>query len=124
MLRFGSRILFIDPFFDPFNARYKSTFRECLNIVRTLNPDAVCEIHYRYHRDKPTPDDLKREAAHLFRRVIPGGSKVTIFCWRQKTGGADFHARYLLTNKGGIAIDAGFSLKNSRGRVKGLMGAT
>jgi hypothetical protein len=35
--------------------------------------------------------------------------KVTIFCWRQKTGGGDFHARYLLTDKGGIGIDAGFS---------------
>jgi hypothetical protein len=35
--------------------------------------------------------------------------KVTIFCWRQKTGGADFHGRYLLTDKGGIGIDAGFS---------------
>ena len=35
--------------------------------------------------------------------------KVTIFCWREKTGGANFHARYLLTDKGGIGIDAGFS---------------
>ena len=43
------------------------------------------------------------------RRSFPDGMKVTIFCWRQKTGGADFHARYLLTDKGGIGIDAGFS---------------
>ena len=35
--------------------------------------------------------------------------KVTIFCWREKVGGADFHARYLLTDKGGIGIDGGFS---------------
>jgi hypothetical protein len=35
--------------------------------------------------------------------------KVTIFCWREKTGGGDFHARYLLTDKGSIGIDAGFS---------------
>jgi hypothetical protein len=40
--------------------------------------------------------------------MIPDGLKVTIFCWRQKTGGADFHARYLITDKGGIAVDAGF----------------
>jgi hypothetical protein len=109
MLRFGSRILFIDPFYAPFNARYKDTFRECLNIVRTLNPEAVCEIHYRFHKDKPMNDDLEREATHLFPGVVPDGMKVTIFCWRQKTGGADFHARYLLTDKGGIGIDAGFS---------------
>jgi hypothetical protein len=48
MLRFSSRILFIDPFYDPFSANYKSTFRECLGMVSSLNPDAACEIHYRY----------------------------------------------------------------------------
>jgi hypothetical protein len=34
---------------------------------------------------------------------------VTIYRWRQKPGGADFHARYLLTDRGGIRVDAGFS---------------
>ena len=34
---------------------------------------------------------------------------VTIYRWRQKAGGADFPARYLLTDKGGIRVDAGFS---------------
>jgi hypothetical protein len=101
--------LFIDPFYDPFNARYKDTIRECLNIVRTLNRTAACEIHYRFYKDKPANNRLEREAVHLFPGVIPDGMKVTIFCWREKTGGADFHARYLLTDKGGIGIDAGFS---------------
>jgi hypothetical protein len=109
MLRFGSQILFIDPFYDPFNMRYKNTFRECLKIVRTENPEAVCEIHYRYHENKPANDDLRREAMHLFPGVVPDEMRVTIFCWRQKRGGTDFHARYLLTDQGGIGIDAGFS---------------
>jgi len=34
---------------------------------------------------------------------------VTIYRWRQKPGGADFHARYLLTDRGGIRVDGGFS---------------
>jgi len=34
---------------------------------------------------------------------------VKIYCWRQNDGGADFHATYLLTDKGGIGVDAGFS---------------
>jgi hypothetical protein len=113
MLCFCSRILFVDPFYDPFNARYKSTFRECLGIIRSMNPDASCEIHYRYHDRKPAPDDLEREAAQLFPGVIPDGMKVTIFCWRQKDGGEDFHARYLLTERGGIAVDAGFSAEGN-----------
>jgi hypothetical protein len=69
LLRFSSRILFVDPFYDPFDARYKSTFRECLGIIRSLNPDASCEIHYRYHDRKPANGEIEREAAHLF----PGG---------------------------------------------------
>jgi hypothetical protein len=34
---------------------------------------------------------------------------VTIYRWREKAGGADFHARYLLTNRGRLRVDAGFS---------------
>jgi hypothetical protein len=39
--------------------------------------------------------------------------KVTIFCWREKTNGEDFHARNLLTDRGGIAVDAGFSAEGN-----------
>jgi hypothetical protein len=60
MLRFCSRIVFVDPFYDAFNARYKSTFRECLGIVKSFNGDAVCEIHYRYHENKPAYEVLER----------------------------------------------------------------
>jgi hypothetical protein len=109
LLRFGNRILFVDPFYDPFNARYKRTFRECLSIVKTLNPTAICEIHHRHHDNAPSAADFEREARNLFRDVLPEGLSVTIFRWREKEGGADFHARYLLTDKGGIGIDAGFS---------------
>lgn len=113
MLRFGSRILFIDPFYDPFSARYKSTFRECLDLIKTHNPGSTCEIHYRYHDGKPTPDGFEREAVNLFRGIIPRGMKITIYCWRERVGGADFHARYLITDKGGISVDAGFSAEGN-----------
>lgn len=29
-------------------------------------------------------------------------------CWRQKAGGEDFHDRFLLTDRGGIVVGAGF----------------
>lgn len=113
-LRISTRILFVDPFFDPYNARYKSTLRACLAVVKADNPDAACEIHYRYHNNKPTNVELEREAARLFRGVIPDGLAVSIYCWRQKNGGADFHARYLLTECGGVGIDAGFSAEGGQ----------
>ncbi len=39
--------------------------------------------------------------------------KLTIFCWREKGRGQDFHARYLLTDRGGISVEAGFSAEGS-----------
>jgi hypothetical protein len=66
---FGSRIVFVDPFFDPYNARYKSIFFRCLTIVRDVNPQASCEIHYRYHENKPSKEELERDAAVLFKNI-------------------------------------------------------
>jgi len=109
LLRVGARILFVDPFFDPYNMRFKNTLRECLLVVKANNPDANCEIHYRYHKDKPSNAELEKEAAKLFAGVVPERVTVAVYCWREKIGGADFHARYLLTELGGIGIDAGFS---------------
>ena len=45
MLHFGARILFVDPFFDPYKATHKSVFLHLLTIVKDRNPRAECEIH-------------------------------------------------------------------------------
>ena len=65
-------------------------------------------MHYRYHEDKPANTDLERDAAVLFKDIIPEGMVLNVFCWSEKDRGEDFHARYLLTSKGGIRVDAGF----------------
>jgi hypothetical protein len=109
MLRFGNQILFVDAYYDPYSPRYQSTFRECLKLIKHVNPTASCEIHHLDRAGQPTAADFEREAKHLFGNVIPVGQTITIYRWREKDGGEDFHARYLLTNKGGIRVEAGFS---------------
>jgi hypothetical protein len=118
MLRFGSRILFVDPFFGPFSPRYRETLRECLRIIVQTNPQAECQIHCRHNGrgaqgEPPTPDAIQREAANILQGVIPAGLTVTVFCWQESMGGARFHDRYLLTDKGGIALGAGFSAEGA-----------
>lgn len=108
MLRFGARIVFVDPFFDPYNVRHKRMFFRLLSIAGLLNPRAECEIHYRHHPNKPDNGDLEGEAAALFGEIIPTEMAVTLYCWKERDGGEDFHARYLLTDRGGIRVDAGF----------------
>jgi hypothetical protein len=49
--------------------------------------------------------------------VIPDGQTITLQGWRERPGGADFHARYLLTERGGLIVDAGFSAEGAHQNV-------
>jgi len=108
-LTHGSRIAFVDPYFNLFNQKYKSTLKQCLLVAAAKNPKAECEIHYRFHEKNVEPTDIEKSACSAFSGLIPAGIIVKVFCWRQKEGGEDFHARYLLTDKGGVGVEAGFS---------------
>jgi hypothetical protein len=109
MLQTANVVLFIDPYYDPFNARYQSTLRECLKIIHTANPSAICEIHHLDVDDGWELVALESQAKDKFDKVIPEGMTIEVYRWREMVGGEDFHARYLLTDNGGIRIDAGFS---------------
>jgi hypothetical protein len=41
-----------------------------------------------------------------------------MFAWKERNGGADFHARYLLTDIGGVSVDAGFSAEGGHQKVQ------
>lgn len=113
MLKAAKNILFIDAYYDPFNSKYQNTLRACLRRVQSINPIAICEVHHLDHDRCPSAEAIEREAHILFRTVIPAGMKLVIYRWLEKSGGEDFHARYLLTDKGGIRVDAGFSAEGN-----------
>ena len=39
--------------------------------------------------------------------MIPNPLAISFFRWREKNNGEQFHARYILTDRGGIRVDAG-----------------
>ncbi|WP_299882665.1 hypothetical protein [uncultured Sulfitobacter sp.] len=107
LLSCARHVLLVDKYYDPFNAKYQRTLRELLNHIRGAEIDF--QIHYCEHGHCPDAAAIEREAVRKFGGVIPVGMKIKVLRWRQKTGGLNFHARYLLTDRGGIGIDAGFS---------------
>jgi hypothetical protein len=117
LLKSANTVLFVDAYYDPFNARYQSTLRECLKLIHATHPHAVCEIHHLDQPRCPPANAIERDAKAKFAAVIPKGMTVTIYRWREKNGGADFHARYLLTDRGGIRVDAGFSAEGGGQRT-------
>ena len=97
----------------PFNARYQETLQACLKVVHEVNPSAACEIHHLDYGKCPPVEAIERAAKRKFGKVIPVGMAVSIFRWRERQNGEDFHARFVLTDKGGIGIDAGLSAEGN-----------
>lgn len=43
---------------------------------------------------------------------------LALFRWKERIGGADFHARYLLTDVGGMNVEADFSADGAHQNVQ------
>jgi len=126
LLRSARTVLFVDRFFDIRNAHHNETLKACLDILSANGGAGVrCEIHFCDHDTRPPTEVVERSARHWLRDVIPDGMSIVLFSWAEKPGGEDFHARDLLTDRGGINVEAGFSADGAHQRVRmGLIDLT
>jgi hypothetical protein len=112
-------VLFVDRFFDLSKDPYKETLKACLDVIHASGvAGARCEIHFCDHDKRPPPELVEREAHKWIRGVLPVGMSIVLFSWKECTGGADFHARYLLTDIGGMNVEAGFSAEGAHQKVQ------
>jgi hypothetical protein len=119
LLRSARTILFVDRFFDIADERYKETLKACLDACATTGVNSAhFEIHFCDHESRPPPEIIEREARKWLRGVLPAGTSIALFAWNERDGGEDFHARYLLTDIGGISVDAGFSADGAHQTVQ------
>jgi hypothetical protein len=119
LLKYAKSVLFVDRFFDISKAQYRETLKACLAVIHASGGAGVrCEIHFCHHHTRPRPEVIEREARKWIRGVLPAGMSFTLFAWSERAGGADFHARYLLTDIGGINVEAGFSAEGAHQKVQ------
>ncbi len=119
LLQSAKSVLFVDRFFDISKPRYEETLKACLDVILASGgPGVRCEIHFCDHDKRPPPEFIEREAHKWIRGVLPAGMSFALFGWRERAGGADFHARYLLTDVGGINVEAGFSAEGAHQKVQ------
>lgn len=118
LLKNAKKVLFVDRFFDISNDNYKETLKELLAVIAENGLDTICcEIHFHDHSERPSGDYMEQNAGNWFIDVIPEGMSIKTFVWQEKENGADFHARFLLTDIGGISVDAGFSAEGAHQKV-------
>lgn len=110
LLKEANTILFVDPYLDISSAENRETLKACLEIIASnISPVQKCEVHFG-HMDRlgSSTDIIEGNIERWLDDVLPDGISVIFYNWEKKDRGEDFHARYLLTEKGGLSIDAGF----------------
>jgi hypothetical protein len=110
VLTHSKTILFVDGYYDPSDRRYERALKAYLEMV-AMNGSAekICEIHFVHHERKPSSEAIEREAKNWFRGIIPNGMTGTLCRWKRREGGDEFHARYILTERGGMRFDDGLA---------------
>ena len=119
MLIAARRLLLVDRYFDVRDRRYLETLKACLDVACSGEGRGPrCEIHFGDHESRPSMAEVERSAGQWLKGVVPVGTAVTLHAWREKTAGEDFHARDLLTDVGGINVEAGFSAEHGGENVR------
>lgn len=141
MLRYATRIRFIDPYFCASHERYQKPLCEFLRIICDNKRKVELELHASADRVKVSDHDIEALADKLkvsvdelkaldaevlawkvFRqecedelpRIIPKGFTLTIYLWKEQEKGQRFHNRYILTNIGGVQFGAGLDQRATR----------
>lgn len=117
-LKHARELWFVDPFFDVLDRKYVETLSCCFMAATAAgNVGANWRVHYREHPSRPPIALVEQRIRTSLNGVIPVGQTITLQGWRERPGGADFHARYLLTERGGLIVDAGFSAEGAQQKV-------
>jgi len=119
LLQTARQVLLVDKYFKFDDPRYKETLREALLTISAGGQGCFeCEVHIAEYDRGPPITHIEQNVGRWLRGVIPNGMSLKIFCWKEKQGGEDFHARYLLTDRGGLNVEAGFSADGAHQRVQ------
>jgi len=100
-----SELMFIDPHFKPDASRYQRTLK-ALCVAATSNNSRLTKIEYHVE-SKGDPGFFESACQKDIPFLVPQGVDLEVVLWSCKAGGQDFHARYVLTNHGGIRFEQG-----------------
>ena len=113
LLRCSSKIIFVDPYFDPAASRYSRPFAALLKSMMWKRPTShPTEIKVIASSEKLRAKHFRTGCQKLSNK-IPAGVTVGFQQISNKTSGEKIHNRYILTNLGGVFLGAGLDESNS-----------
>jgi hypothetical protein len=112
LLKISKHIKFIDRHFDPGIPRWQELLVKFIGIACPAQAIApVLEYHFSINDDdlliSRKDVDFENYCRYHLEKIMPAGIEMKLFRWEKKHHGDDLHARYILTEKGGLRIDWG-----------------
>lgn len=104
VLRISEEIIFVDQHFKPHEIRYRNSLQALLRIVSSSKKMRRLEYHLNGVLDKQFFAD---ECDQKIAPIIPRYLEVRFVRWEQLEAGDMLHARYILTDLGGISVEWG-----------------
>jgi hypothetical protein len=118
LLQESSEILFIDPYFfrrdkAKDRLRWLTTLEKFIAVVNKKE-DTFLQYHLEisdeeyFKPEEKRKEDFQKECDKEIKKLLPYGRIITFFRWKKIDHSGDkFHARYVLTNLGGVWFDVG-----------------
>jgi hypothetical protein len=128
----ANRISFIDPYFNPVHPDKENSDRWCEtakkladSFIQAGRLTAHISFHTAYDREVSakfvSADAFVQSIATAITKFFPSTTTLSVTAWSKKRNGIPFHARYLITDKAGVALDYGSDLGANRRTDVALM---
>ncbi|TWT44379.1 hypothetical protein RAS1_07930 [Phycisphaerae bacterium RAS1] len=107
LVRCSRELLIVDPYFDPQVPRFFDVFQSLIReACGARTPPGRLELHCSNARSGTT-DHWEGQCSSRLGRLIGANFRLRVVRWAQRAGGETFHARYILTERGGLRFDVG-----------------
>lgn len=126
MLRCAKAIRFVDPYFlrgsksgsaNPFSTKHGKVVQAIGSLLSGINRvPQIIEFHLKIidgDREEGNAEAQLRLFTKEMEAFIPRQWSAKAFIWREQLGGRRFHARYILTDVGGVGSEYGLDQGNS-----------
>ncbi|MBF0107185.1 MAG: hypothetical protein HQM16_17885 [Deltaproteobacteria bacterium] len=114
----SKKIRFVDPHFRGHLDRFKGIIKE---ILCEIGPGAVCdfELHTGITEDY---DYFKERMEKNITKLMPQGTKMCVFVWKEKPESEELHNRFILTDLAGVSFGTGLDeSKTSNSTAKDIV---
>ncbi|MBW6474478.1 MAG: hypothetical protein K0B14_15230 [Anaerolineaceae bacterium] len=111
-LQISDRIIFVDKMFAPLNSRWQKLLVHLIKLatVGRTNPPEF-EYHTQFNsKENQSPQDFSDECFRSLSPLLYKDISLKVVRWDRHPDGNFFHARSILSDKGGIDIDWGLDV--------------